>query len=154
MDIRPILSSLRRSPTGAVLVALPVVAGPTLDFDFRPAVLPPCRVLDPRTAAAKLGGPALAADDVRVLRVTATCEIPADAISVAANITVTQPSAGGGVRLFAGATAPPLHHAVLFGPGQTRANNAILGLGNGSISIQNDSPGSVHVVLDVNGYFR
>ena len=43
-----------------------------------------------------------------------------------------------------------------FTPGVTRANNAIvlLATNGGTINVKNGSAGSVHFVLDVNGYFQ
>ena len=51
----------------------------------------------------------------------------------------------------------PLASNVNFSMGQTRANNAILRLsndGSGSITVENVAPGTVHFILDVNGYFE
>ncbi len=41
-------------------------------------------------------------------------------------------------------------------PGQTRANNVIISLGPaGDVTVQSDQgSGTVHVVIDVNGYFQ
>jgi len=44
-----------------------------------------------------------------------------------------------------------------FRTGQIRANNAMLLLatdGTGKIGVKNDAAGSVHLVVDVNGYFK
>ena len=43
---------------------------------------------------------------------------------------------------------------VNYGPGQTRANNAVVPLGGtGQIAVRLDQvAGSVHLILDVNGY--
>jgi hypothetical protein len=51
----------------------------------------------------------------------------------------------------------PLTSTINFNAGQTRANNAILLLssdGTGGVKIYNGSGGTVHVVIDVNGYFE
>jgi hypothetical protein len=70
------------------------------------------------------------------------------------NVTVTQPAAGGDLRIFPGGAAMPETSAINFGPGQTRANNALVNLGvGGAIAVQNDAPGTVHLIVDVNGYF-
>ena len=50
-----------------------------------------------------------------------------------------------------------LRHHDSFAAGQTRASNAIVRLGSdgsGTLGVQNNSPGSVHFILDVNGYFE
>ena len=46
--------------------------------------------------------------------------------------------------------------AINYGPGQTRANNAVVPLGaGGQIAVRLDqASGSVHVILDVNGYLE
>jgi len=54
-------------------------------------VLPPCRVVDTRSANGPFGGPALAAGASRTFTVQGQCGVPADAVSVATNLTVTQP---------------------------------------------------------------
>lgn len=81
------------------------------------------------------------------------CGIPAGATSVAVNVTVTQPAAAGHLRIYPAGTQPPQTSIINFGAGQTRANNAILTLGNGVVLVRNDAPGTVHFILDVNGYF-
>jgi hypothetical protein len=75
---------------------------------------------------------------------------------VAFNVTVTEPTSAGDLRLFAGGS-PPLVSTINFGRAQTRANNAVATLsGAGEIFVRDDQPagGAVHLVLDVNGYFE
>ncbi|HXO41570.1 MAG TPA: hypothetical protein VN999_08990, partial [Thermoanaerobaculia bacterium] len=51
----------------------------------------------------------------------------------------------------------PLMSTIDYAAGQTRANNAILGLardGSGSFVVLNESLGTVQLMLDVNGYFQ
>jgi hypothetical protein len=58
---------------------------------------------------------------------------------------------------YPGDGAPPRVSSVNFSAGQTRANNAVVPLaldGTGGINVKNGSAAAVHVVLDVNGYFR
>jgi hypothetical protein len=53
--------------------------------------------------------------------------------------------------------AAPIVRAINFYPGQTRANNAVVQVGGGTLAgivVQNDSPAPVHFILDVNGYFQ
>jgi uncharacterized repeat protein (TIGR01451 family) len=63
----------------------------------------PCRVVDTRNA----GGPALAAGVARTFPISGTCGVPSTAWAVSLNVTVTQPTAAGNVRLFPGSTPPP-----------------------------------------------
>jgi hypothetical protein len=74
---------------------------------------------------------------------------------VAGNVTVAQPGAPGNLRVHPGGTAAPLASALNYRAGQTRANNLVarLGLG-GDLTVRCDqAAGTVHVILDVTGYF-
>ena len=70
------------------------------------------------------------------------------------NVTVTAPTQDGDLRLYGAGSGLPFASAVNYGLGQTRANNAIVPLGTlGKIAVHLDqAAGSVHVILDVNGY--
>jgi hypothetical protein len=120
--------------------------------------LSPCRVLDTRDPDGPRGGPALSAGVVRTFTIADTdrCLVPVTAKSVAVNITVTQPTTLGHLTLFPGGTARPLASTINFQGAQTRANNAILPLGSGgTLSVVSGQPnGTVHFILDVNGYFQ
>jgi hypothetical protein len=118
--------------------------------------LPPCRVLDTRGPASAFAGPSLAANAQRAILFVTRCGVPISAKAVAVNVSVTNPTAGGDVRLFAGGTTPPPTSAINYRASRTRANNAIVALGpTGDLSILCDqASGSVDVVLDVGGYFQ
>ena len=118
--------------------------------------LTPCRVADTRDANGPYGGPAVFAGAARSFGMPGRCGIPAGADAVALNVIVTQPSAPGFLNLYPLGIAPPLASTINFGPGQTRANNAIVRLGaGGSIVVENgQTSGATHVILDVVGYFR
>ena len=113
----------------------------------------PCRVVDTRDQTSALGGPALMAGGIRDFVVTGSCGIPANAVSVSANVTITNPTSAG--TLFA---LPASFPVLAFRPGATRANNAFLLLaadGSGMLSFSNDMPsGAVDVIVDVNGWWR
>jgi hypothetical protein len=118
--------------------------------------VPPCRVVDTRNASGPVGGPALAANADRTFPVTGPCGIPASAGAVSVNLTVTQPSAAGDLRLYAGGTLLPLVSSLNYAAGQTRANSATLPLGpGGTIAVRCvQASGTAHFILDVNGYYR
>ena len=83
--------------------------------------------------------------------------MPTDAVSVSANVTVPVPMTPGELHVFAGDQLLPLASTISFRAGRTRANNAILQLasdGTGAIVVQNESAGTVHLIVDVSGYFR
>jgi hypothetical protein len=112
----------------------------------------PCRVFDTRGADA----PSLVANDERTFFVAGSCEIPASAKSISANVTITDASDDGDLQIFAGGTSPPGTPVIFYRAGQTRANNAIITLGpGGTITVRNDqAAGTVNFILDVNGYFE
>ncbi len=115
--------------------------------------LPPCRVFDTRGPS---GGPALAPNATRVFAVGGTCGVPADAVSVTANVTAVSPGAGGSLQ--AGPAGIGLSVSLIsFDANRTRANGALLliaGSPAGSVQMTNISAAPLDVVLDVSGYFR
>ncbi len=142
--------------TGGVYTNPTVLPPPPPPADF--FTVTPCRLADTRNAAGPTGGPALAAGATRSFPVTGgACAIPSAAIAVSVNLTVTQPAAQGHLILFPGdAAGPPLMSNINFTPGVTRANNAVVPLATngGTVNVKNGSAGTVHFVLDVNGYFQ
>jgi hypothetical protein len=86
-----------------------------------------------------------------------TCAIPADARAVALNVTVTQASASTWLALYPSGIAWPGVSTINFSPNQwALANGAIVPLAEGTY---NDisalvSQGTVHMILDVTGYFK
>ncbi len=111
--------------------------------------VPPCRVLDTRTTG-PLG------NETRPIAVAGVCGIPATAKAIAANVTVVTPNAPGHLTLFPSGVAAPVTSTINFSPGQIRANNAILALGNGGLDLKAAlvGGGQVHAILDVSGYFQ
>jgi hypothetical protein len=116
----------------------------------------PCRVADTRNPTGSYGGPALAASADRAFAVTGQCGIPATARAVSANVTITQPSSVGDLRLSAAGSALPLTSSINYRAGQTRANDAVIPLGAaGALAVHCDQPsGTVQFIIDVNGYFQ
>jgi plastocyanin len=137
---------------------------PTVTATFGPSPTPaplvfhtviPCRVADTREPDGPYGGPALQAGTERIFVVGGQCGIPPAARSVVLNVTVTQPMAGGHVTLHPGGSPIPLASAINYSAGQTRANNAVVPLGpGGTLAVASGQPtGTVHFIIDVNGYF-
>ena len=118
--------------------------------------LTPCRVLDTRNSNGSLGGPALVGGATRTFAIANQCGIPADALSVSVNVTITGPTAQGNLTFYPAGTPPPLVSTINYRVGQTRANNAVLPLGAGGdfVVLCIQASGSVHFILDVNGYFQ
>jgi hypothetical protein len=116
----------------------------------------PCRIVDTRRPAGALGGPAITASALRNFTLAGQCGVPSTARSVAVNVTVTLPSADGYVAMYpAGLPVPPTS-LLNFRAGQTRANNAVIPLGSaGDVTVANGlASGTVHLIVDVVGYFQ
>lgn len=127
---------------------------PVADESF--FTVPPCRIADTRNTTP------LTSNVQRLFQVTGLCGIPASAKAVSFNVTVVSPTGPGHLVFRPGnQTSGPFAHATInFDPANSpRANNAILRLatnGAGSVNVHPfvaASPGEVHVLLDVYGYF-
>jgi hypothetical protein len=143
--------TLTATPTSTPTVT--PTSGPVLAGYY---TLTPCRVADTRDPDGPYGGPALSAGAARSFALAGRCGIPPEADAVALNVIVTQPTAPGFLTLYPLGVTPPLASTINYGPGQTRANNAIVQLGSGdSIAVVcGQSSGATHAILDVVGYFR
>ncbi len=117
--------------------------------------VPPCRMIDTRNAVGPYGGPALQAGG-RNFAVASQCGVPASARAIAVNVTVIGPTSSG--FLAVGPTGVSLSTSTVnFAAGQTRANNAVVGLtGNplASLTVVAQMTGTANLALDVVGYFK
>jgi hypothetical protein len=128
---------------GAVEMTLP---GPATRF----FTLTPCRRVDTRS-----GGPLACGANHTFTLTGGACGVPSGARAVAANVTVTQPSAPGNVNVFPASSPPPGTAIVNYGAGATRGNNAVVQLSAaGQVAVRCSPTGSTHVIIDVNGYFQ
>jgi hypothetical protein len=115
----------------------------------------PCRLADTRNPNGPLGGPALQPGTVRSFTLTGVCGVPVTAKALSLNVTVTGPVAPGYLTLYPGSQIRPQTSTINFAMGQTRANNAVLPLGEGTGILQVfTADGPVQLILDVNGYFQ
>ena len=71
--------------------------------------------------AGPIGGPALAANSDRTFVVGGQCGVPSTAKAVSVNVSVTQASSAGNLRLYAGGTGLPNATAINYRANQTRA---------------------------------
>lgn len=117
-------------------------------------VVPPCRVLDTRITGAPLvsGVP-------RTITVAGTCGVPSTAKAVSLNLTAIMAPGQGFITLYPDDATRPNTSTMNFTPFLNRANNAVVPLawnGNGTLvalaSIAGG--GTIHIVLDVSGYFE
>jgi hypothetical protein len=95
----------------------------------------------------------------RYLQVTGICGVPPTAKAISANVSITGPTDGGFLTIWPADLGTPGTSILNFSGSQTRTNNVILllatdGVGDlaGLASVLNS--GSVHLILDVNGYFQ
>jgi hypothetical protein len=120
------------------------------DLDFH--TLGPCRLYDSRS------GSPLAAGEQRLIPANGTCGVPQAARALAVNVTVVTPSSDGYLTLFPSSETAPLVSALNFRAGLTRSNNAVVALSAiaKSFRIRPGLPpgGTVHVTVDVTGYFE
>jgi uncharacterized repeat protein (TIGR01451 family) len=127
----------------------------TLGRDFYTLV--PCRVIDTRDLGAPIGGPVLRGQETRIFAVVGNCDIPSTAKALLINLTVTQPTAQGHVVLFRADEAMPNTPVVYYEAGLTRANNATVSLsasGELAAFLGQRAGTTVHLIIDVNGYFE
>jgi len=115
----------------------------------------PCRLIDTRNPDGPLAGPALDGDSTRTFVAAGNCGVPTTARAISINVTVTQPTADGELILFANGLDAPSTSTIDYNAAQTRANNAIVLLGAaGDFVVSCVQPsGTVHLIVDVNGYF-
>jgi uncharacterized repeat protein (TIGR01451 family) len=112
----------------------------------------PCRLLDTRSSG-QLGAGAT----MTVVLAGGACGIPVLAAAVSVNVAVTGAGTTGYMQLYAANQATPPTSTLSFKGGQTRANNAIVGVatdGSGTIKVRNGSTAPLDVVIDVNGFFE
>ncbi len=118
--------------------------------------LSPCRIVDTRNANGPFGGPALSSGPLRDFSVFGVCGIPATARALSTNVTVVAPTSSGFLRFSPGCEAPSAS-VVNFSTNQVRGNNAVVSISDTGVLTANalvSGNGTVHVIVDVNGYYE
>lgn len=136
---------------GATLRGTNEVVFRTAGNEFTPHA--PTRLLDTRegTGAPKQKVPAFGTARVKV---AGAAQIPAGVTAVALNVTVTNPTKAGHVRVYAEGGDVPTTSNVNYAPGQTVPNMVIATVGdNGYVDIYNHGDGAIDLIADVTGYF-
>ena len=128
------------------------------DADATLVPITPCRLVDTR----KPGGAALQAGEVRTIDAHGTngpipgsqCTIPSDAVGLSMNVTALDATAITYWTIWADGTAQPEASSVNPAPGQPPTPNAVTTpISNaGRFKVFNFA-GSVHMLIDVNGYY-
>lgn len=104
-------------------------------------------------------GPALTSQIPRLTTSLGKCGIPLSASTLVVNVTVVAPMSSGYLTIYPGNQTVQPTSTINFRPGETRANNALLLLApdeTGTIGLLPvmTGGGTVHVILDVSGYFE
>lgn len=112
-----------------------------------------CRLLDTRSEAP------LAAQNTRKIKVAGVCGIPFTAKAVALSLTTSEATGDGYLTMWPANIAKPSASVIHFSAGKIRSNNAILALstdGAGELAAEAsmEGNGTVHLILDVTGYFQ
>ncbi|WP_405675350.1 hypothetical protein OG848_46305 [Streptomyces canus] len=121
--------------------------------DYTP--VPPVRLLDTRHSIGVTTTTPVAAGADLVLPIPSVAGIPAADISaVVANVTVTQPTAGGHVTVYPdnGASVPTASN-LNFTAGQTVPNLVTVPVDGGGVVFHNGSSGTVHLLMDLQGFY-
>jgi hypothetical protein len=116
--------------------------------------LAPARLLDTRVANGLAG--TFSANTPRTFQVSGRGGVPADAVAVTGNLTVTGQTAAGFVFLGPTPTASPTSSTLNFPLADTRANGLTVALSpSGTLSAVYGAPAgkTTHLVFDVTGYF-
>ncbi|MEA2825963.1 MAG: hypothetical protein QOG43_402, partial [Actinomycetota bacterium] len=138
-------------PTGFVLQTTKLPVGGM----FHP--LPPTRILDTRTGLGRSSAETpgkLAAGSWLYLKVAGRGGVPISGVgAVALNLTATEPTMGSFVTLWPGNQGPPNASNLNFSAGQTVANLSVVLVDNGGSMRLVNAVGSVHLVVDVAGWY-
>ncbi|KQY47482.1 hypothetical protein ASD18_09200 [Cellulomonas sp. Root137] len=126
----------------------PTVAPVPLGSDLTFVPITPQRIADTRTSLTSLG-PASRMD----VPVTGVAGVPADAKAVALNVTAVHATSRTHLRAWPAGQAMPPSSVLNTDPGRTVAAHVVVGVGGeGKVSVYNDT-GSIHVAVDVSGYY-
>jgi hypothetical protein len=130
---------------------------PSTELPTRFVPVTPCRVFDTRIdSGSEAGAPVISAGDRRVFTIAGKCGVPVAAQAVSVNLTVVGATAIGDLRVTAGHVTTTETSALSIPLSRARANNAVIQLstaGDGTLAATNATTGTVHLILDVNGYF-
>lgn len=111
--------------------------------------LTPCRVLDTR------GGLPIAAGGSRDVQISGACGVPSGTRAAALNLTAVLPSSSGFLTLYPADASLPMAISMAYRTGKTRATGSIVRISpSGALRVYNNGPSAIHVLIDINSYFR
>ncbi|MEU6314398.1 hypothetical protein [Streptomyces sp. NPDC047014] len=137
--------------SGSTAVGSNTLVFRTAGNEFTPHA--PTRLLDTREG---IGGPRakVPAFGTARIKIGGAAQIPAGVTAVALNVTVTNPTKAGHVRVYAEGGDLPTTSNVNYAPGQTVPNMVIASVGNnGYVDVYNSGDGPIDLIADVTGYF-
>jgi hypothetical protein len=141
---------------GLLLAVLPTQAAAQAG-PFQYHSLTPCRLVDTRNVSA----PILSTGVTRTFSVQGVCAVPAGAKAASINVTAVRPNGAGHLTLFPTGGSVPTVSTVNFAANEPAiANGAIVPLSTATSNDLSVSPyvaatgGTVHLVIDVTGYFQ
>ncbi len=140
--------------TAVLLFGAASASAQTGPFSF--FAVAPCRVVDTRNPVSTNGGPIMGQGVTRTFAIRNNCGVPAGAAAVSLNVTVANATTGSFLTIWpAGITRPVVSTINFTQNDPSLANGAIVALGAGSpdLSVFN-SGGSVHVIIDITGFFQ
>lgn len=120
---------------------------PTAPGTFVPVT--PTRLLDTRSGGVPVGAQGIARLQVIANSAVTTVNVGA----VVLNVTEVAPTAPGTITVYPGDEAMPIASNLNFLAGDVRANLVTVKVTNGQIAFKNASAGSVHLIVDVAGYY-
>lgn len=123
--------------------------------------LTPCRIADTRfNSGTTNGGPALHTNSARNFQIQGTCGVPVGAQAATLNLTIVTPamtSPNGFLTVWPSGSAQPTVSTINFTNSDTAlANGAIVPLSANAqdMSVYFGGAGTVHLIIDVTGYFQ
>lgn len=131
-----------------------LAAGP---YSYFP--LTPCRFVDTRDSSLQGGAP-LSSFVVKTFTAKAKCGIPSTAKAISVNVTVALPGGAGFLTLYPSGVAKPFVSVINWtSTDNALANGAVVPLGTASTKElsayeESNGTGTVHLILDVTGYFQ
>ncbi len=141
--------------------ATPAAATPAAPAQAPPATaagspslhpIAPARIMDTRSGTGTTASP-IGGGETRALQVVGQAGIPADAVAVALNVTVTEPTASSYLTVWPAGAAMPTASSVNFVAGQTVANMVTVGIGTGGQVDLYNFRGDASTVVDVTGWY-
>jgi hypothetical protein len=139
----------------ALLITALAICSSAAQAQYSYFAVTPCRVVDTRNATSTNGGPALSTTP-RSFSIRGNCGIPTTAKAISMNLTVTNASSSSWLTIWPAGQTEPFVSTINFDPTfAALANGALVGLSANAtdLSIHN-AFGSVHVIVDVTGYYQ